>query len=452
VTRIRLFQTTAFRLALLASIFFAALTAVLFAIVFFLLADFANGQTRSAIDLETARLLQTVRSDGFSEAIRFVRSRPLPDERDLHYAIVDEQGRILAGDLAFAADGPDWQSIPQTDDDSERLLAKRSVVPGKGAILVALPSGEEDELRGAILASFAWAAMTAIILSLAGGLVLSRSFLRRVETFAAATTRFSEGHLTERVPLRGSNDEFDRLATNINEMLAQLESLMESMRQVSNDIAHDLRTPLSRLRQGLDTVRRRSADVQTFRAAVDKAIEETDDILGTFAALLRIAQIEAGTRRAAFAGIDLSDLCTTVCEAFSPVAEDGGRQIIGSLAPNVWVQGDRELLMQMLANIIENALRHTPVQTVVRMELTVESGHPLVRIRDNGKGIPPEAREAVFRRFYRIESSRSSPGHGLGLALVSAVAQLHDAEIRLSDNQPGLAIELLFQSCRFPPQ
>lgn len=442
----RLFQTTAFRLALLVSAFFTLLTAVLFAIVFILLADYANGQIRSVIDVESARLVQIVQSAGLPAAVAFVRSRPLPEERDPVYAILDESGRLLAGGLTFDADGPDWQSIQQPADDGEVLLAKRTAIPGKGAILVAFPSGEEDELKAAILASFAWAAAITVALSLLGGLIVSRSFLRRVETFATATSRFAQGHLNERVPLRGSNDEFDRLATNINEMLAQIEALMESMRQVSNDVAHDLRTPLSRLRQGLDLARRKPGNVPALEGAVDRAIAETDDILATFAALLRIAQIEAGTRRAAFAKVDLSSLCENISDIYSAVAEDGGRRIVATITPEVWIDGDSELLTQMVANVVENALRHTPLQTIVRMDLKcIEGEYPSIRVSDNGMGIPPEDREAVFRRFYRMDNSRSTSGHGLGLALVAAIAQLHDIDIHLSDNQPGLTIEMTFQ-------
>ncbi|MDW5317581.1 sensor histidine kinase [Rhizobium sp. PL01] len=447
--QLRLFQTTAFRLAILVSAFFALLTAVLFAIVFFLLADYANSQIRSVIDAETARLVQIVQSAGLPAAVAFVRSRPASEDRDPIYAILDESGRLLAGRLAFPPSGPDWQSIREPRDDGEVLLAKRTAMPGKGAIVVAYPSGEEDELKGAILVSFAWAAAITVVLSIFGGLILSRSFLRRVETFTTATSRFAEGYLSERIPLRGSNDEFDRLAGNINEMLTQIQALMESMRQVSNDIAHDLRTPLARLRQGLDLALRKSADVRGFQVAIDRAILETDDILATFAALLRIAQIEAGTRRAAFARINLSDLCETVTDVFSAVAEDGGRRIIAKIAPDIWIDGDRELLTQLLANVVENALRHTPTQTLVQIGLgTNASGCPIINVSDNGSGIPVEARAAVFRRFYRMENSRSTSGHGLGLALAAAVAQLHNIDIRLGDNQPGLKIEMTFQGER----
>lgn len=442
----RLFQTTAFRFALLVSALFTLLTAVLFAFVFFLLADYANSQIRSVIDGESARLIQIVQSAGLPAAVAFVRSRPLPGDRDPVYVILDESGRSLAGGLAFIADGPDWQSIQQPLEDGEALLAKRTAIPGKGAILVAFPSGEEDELKAAILAAFAWAAAITVVLSLLGGLIVSRSFLRRVETFATATSRFAQGHLNERVPLRGSNDEFDRLATNINEMLAQIEALMESMRQVSNDVAHDLRTPLSRLRHGLDLARRKPANAPALQAAVDRAISETDDILATFAALLRIAQIEAGTRRAAFARVDLSSLCENISDIYSAVAEDGGRRIVATITPEIWIDGDSELLTQMLANVVENALRHTPVQTVITIDLKSNQGeYPSIRVSDNGMGIPPEARDAVFRRFYRMDNSRSTSGHGLGLALVAAIAQLHDIDIHLSDNQPGLTIEMTFQ-------
>ncbi len=434
-------------MALVVAGFFAVLTAVLFAVVFLLLADYANSQTRNVVQIETDRLLQIATTGGVDAALQFVRGRSVPEERDASYLIADADGKTLAGKLRFDLNGPEWQTIQQPWDVQETLLAKRTYLPDGKALVVAFPSGEENELKQAIMTSFLWAAVLTAALSLAGGLMLSRSFLRRVQMVTRATTLFSEGNLQERVPVRRTDDEFDKLAGSINQMLSQTQILMESMSQVSSDIAHDLRTPLSRLRQGLDTAKRKSTDVTSLKAAIDCAICETDDILATFAALLRIAEIDGGTRRAEFRQVNLSRLFETISDAYAAVAEDGGQRMILTADADVYVEGDWDLLAQMLANLVENALRHSGSGAVVHMKLTSALRNEVVlRISDNGPGIPEIDREAVFRRFYRLDRSRTSGGHGLGLALVAAIARLHGISIELSDNRPGLAVTV-----RFPP-
>jgi signal transduction histidine kinase len=252
------------------------------------------------------------------------------------------------------------------------------------------------------------------------------------------------GNLARRIALRGTSDEFDRLSANLNEMLDRIQMLMDGLRQVSNDIAHDLRTPLTRLRQRLELARTKATTVADFETAVDKAIAETDEILDTFGALLRIAQIEAGTRRAAFTDVDLSGVCQTIVETYAAVAEDHQHALESRIAEGVTVQGDRQLLTQMIANIVENALRHTPDGTRIELELAGLPAAPVCTIRDNGPGIPEPERQKVFRRFYRLDSSRATPGSGLGLSLVAAVAELHRIAVEIGDGQPGLKVTLRF--------
>lgn len=307
--------------------------------------------------------------------------------------------------------------------------------------------GEIKDLREALLESFAWAGGVSLLLAVIGGLLTSAAFLRRLEAFNGTAARIIDGKLDQRVPLRGAGDEFDRLATNINTMLDRIQALMESMRQVSGNVAHDLRTPLSRLRQQLESAQSGSQDVATYQRAVEKALEECDQILSTFAALVRIAQIEAGSRRAGFANTDLSALCETIAETYIPVAEDNEQRLVANIDGGVTTFGDRELLTQMLANLIENAIRHTPRHTVVRLTLRrADRGEPVIELADNGPGIPVEARKSVFTRFYRLEASRSTPGSGLGLSTVAAIAELHGITLELGDAAPGLLVTLRFRS------
>ena len=265
----------------------------------------------------------------------------------------------------------------------------------------------------------------------------------RIETISGTLEKVSAGVLSARVPTRGgSNDDLSRVSVSINETLEKLENLVESQVQISNDIAHDLRTPLQRLRQRLEKMsNERTVDPQSAVAA----LEQTEDIISTFNALLRIAQIEAGDRRERFQQTDLGKLVTNVYEAFEPSAEEVGQSIELDAPPvPVFVWGDPDLLMQLISNLVENALRHTPAGTAIRIAVSGAADSATFTISDNGPGINPADRGKVFRRFYRGEKSRTSGGNGLGLSLCKAIAELHHATIRLTDNDPGLRIDIRF--------
>jgi signal transduction histidine kinase len=223
--------------------------------------------------------------------------------------------------------------------------------------------------------------------------------------------------------------------------------LMEALRQVTNDIAHDLRTPLGRLRQQLEEAHRTARDVSDYDRAVENAMVEVDSILTTFAALLRIAQVESGTRRSGFRRIDLSSIANAVCQAFTPAAEDTGKTLGTNIADGLAVEGDRDLLTQMLANLVENAISHTPPGTLIMVSLTQEDSCPVIGVTDTGPGVPAEERTRIFERFYRSERSRTTPGSGLGLSLVAAIADLHGISLSPKDNHPGFKVTL-----RFPPE
>jgi signal transduction histidine kinase len=229
-------------------------------------------------------------------------------------------------------------------------------------------------------------------------------------------------------------------------MLDKIADLLENLRQVSNDIAHDLRTPLARLRQRLEDARNPASAPGDYERAIDHAIKEADALLDTFSALLRIAQIETGIRRSSFRVVDLSEVMRTVADAYGPDVEDSGRHLQADIPQTLAITGDRELLTQLFANLIENALKHTPENTSVVMRLFRADGHVVAEISDNGPGIPEDERSRVLRRFYRLEHSRTRAGSGLGLSLVAAVADLHGATITLSDCNPGLKVAISFQA------
>jgi signal transduction histidine kinase len=272
---------------------------------------------------------------------------------------------------------------------------------------------------------------------------MSRATLQRVETNNRAARQIIEGDLSRRMPTRGTGDEFDQLAENLNAMLDQIAVLMEGIRQVSDNIAHDLRTPLTRLHSRLEAARLGQAD-PAVRATVDELIADTDALLSTFNALLRIAEIEAGQRRAAFEAVDLSTIARDAIELYEPVAQEKRQTIVSELAPAP-VRGDRHLLSQAVANLLDNAIKYSPPGSRIEVVAGATANGTSLAVSDNGPGIPPEYREQAVRRFFRLEASRSTPGTGLGLSLVSAVAKLHGARLCLDDNAPGLKASLAFE-------
>jgi signal transduction histidine kinase len=319
-------------------------------------------------------------------------------------------------------------------------------------LLVAQDAHALDELRELIVRAFGLGAAATLLLALVGGGIMVWRVAHRIEVINRVSERIMAGDLTGRLPLGAGTraDEFDRLAANLNKMLARIEKLVEGMRQVSTDIAHDLRTPLARLRRSLEAARASAAEEASpaHLAAIERAVAQADDLLATFAGLLRIAQIESHAARFVFSTVDLSAVINDVLEVYRPAAEEKHQTLVGGVAESVYVAGDRPLLTQMVANIAENAIRHSPESACINIKLAsrVEDG-PLLTISDNGPGIPPTERANVFRRFYRLEKSRTSPGDGLGLSLVAAVAELHGISIRLADNLPaGLQVTLSFDS------
>lgn len=434
------------RMAAAYAAMFVISVGLLFAIVYGVLNDYADSQTRAAVEIESRELAAEGSSDGLAALAELLRTRSA--ETEAHYLLLSVEGRPVAGDLPQILAKEGWAEVPDTmndgDDDSGSLVILGTRLLDGALLLVAHETHERDELLDALITAFASAAVLAVIIALGSGYVLSQAFLKRIDSFSETADSVMQGRLSERIPVSGTGDEYDRLAGRFNEMLARIEDLVAGMRQVSSDVAHDLRTPLSRLRQNLELARRDGATVADYKTAVDGAIEETDSILATFAALLRIAQVEAGTRRSGFARLDLSDVFSAIFEAYEASVEDSGRKLISRIEPGVLIWGDRELLVQMLSNLIENAIRHTPKHSIIELNLTQRDGHAIGVVADNGSGIPPEERPKVFQRFYRLERSRSSPGNGLGLALVGAVAELHGIEVDLSDNQPGLRLTLRF--------
>jgi signal transduction histidine kinase len=371
------------------------------------------------------------------------------------FRLTDAHGTMLAGNLlAITPDAPQGfvhladltiASGPHDDEVSGYWISSDTIGP------YTLLQGTDDHVVGEVLEALSAALVGGFVivvgLGLLVGIRVGRITERRIAQISETLDRVSAGELTARIahPER-FGDDLARVSSRINATLRQLQALLESQQQISTDIAHDMRTPLQRLRQRLE---RMAAQEPPAPADTAAALSETEGIITTFNALLRIAQIEAGDRRERFAPVDLNLIAETVFDLFDPAAEDAGQSLHLTLAPGpAQVFGDRDLLMQLLANLVENALRHCPPGSSIGVGVDAAGGMPALSVSDNGPGIADADAEKVFRRFYRAEESRAGHGHGLGLAMVRAIADLHQASVTIAGNAPGLLVRVAFQAGR----
>lgn len=450
-------RTASFKLAALYAFIFGISVIALAAVVYVISTAALDRQTRARIVFEATELHHEYNVGGLDQMLAAIRARQRGRlVGGLDYVVYGANGQRLFGTLprsVLASGWSDQTGPPDGDEPPGELehLAVYSTPLGDGAwLIVADDIGRVRKLGRIIMTTFGSALILMIALAAVGGIAVSMGFLGRVDAITRTAEAIIGGNIHRRVPLRGTADDLDRLAATLNRMLDRITGLMDSVRQVSSDIAHDLRTPLGRLRQTLDEARRTATTTEEYEAAVDRAVAESDAILETFAALLRIAQIESGTRRAGFRAVDLSALVTSIGQTFAPVAEDEGRSLELRVESRIGIEGDRELLTQMLANLIENAIRHTGAGAHIAITLATTQAGTALTVSDNGPGIPGTERKRVLERFYRLERSRTTPGSGLGLSLVAAIADLHDATIVLKDNGPGLRVVVEFPALQTP--
>jgi signal transduction histidine kinase len=330
----------------------------------------------------------------------------------------------------------------EPNDARAKLTGFGLTLPDGTFVLVAQDASRLIDMQHAIVRAFIWAGALTLLLAIGGGVLLGGNFVRRIDTIGRTSRAIMEGDLSARIPVRGNNDEIDQLVIGLNAMLDRIQQLLDGLRQVSSDIAHDLRTPLGRLRQKLEDAREHASTTAEYQSATEDALTEADSLLEIFSALLRIAQIEAGAQKSGFTDVDLSELMHSIADAYEPSAEDSRHKLEVDVAPGVTMTGDRQLLAQLFSNLVENALTHTPDGSTVRLALHPKADGFEAEVADNGPGIPTEEREKVFDRFYRLDRSRTTKGSGLGLALVKAIAALHGMTLKLEDHHPGLAVHL----------
>lgn len=453
--KLSLLRSGAFRFAILIAAIFAIGTGVLLAQVEQSVNRYATEVASDSVAAELAVLQGEDRTAGRSELIRSITLREhAVREHQIRYLLVDSQAHRLAGSISAAAArvGSYDMVLPSIDHGDEGDGAVVSLMAvgvrlNDGAILV-VGSDTSDlrDLRQTLGLSTIEFGFGISLLALIGGLVVGTIFLCRLDRVNRVVGRIMQGNMSERLPAIGMSAEFDDLSTNLNLMLDRIESLMAGLRQVSTDIAHDLRTPLARLRQRLEAMKGGlSAAEPVTEEQVEAAIAQTDSILAIFRALLRISSLEAGAGKQRFAEVDLSEMLNRVFHAYLPVAEDAHHSLSAAIEPAAKVRGDAELLTQAITNLIENALVHTPTGSRIDLSVRQTEGGVVMAVADDGPGIPIDQRSKVLRRFYRLDASRQTPGAGLGLALVSAIAALHEAQLSLSDNCPGLRAEITFR-------
>jgi signal transduction histidine kinase len=455
---IRILKAESFRLAALFALLFLTLTGVLIGTVLWIVKDAERSTLLTANETDIATVRNGFSSEGLDEAVEVVRQRlETPDIISRHghrlrpeaYMIIErDNGEVIAGNLPSIACEPGIFTTTRAMQPGERHARQvlgRCVDLADGLkLFVGRDTAAMSSTREHILQAFAWIALGACVIAVAAGLLLGRRFMARVDAITQTCERVIAGRLNERIPMRGRGDEWDRLARAINEMLDRISLLLENLQQVSSDVAHDLRTPLTRLRNRLEEARGQLQSADGYSTVIARAIDDTDQILSMFSAVLRISQVEAGTRMQSFTQVGLSDLMERVYDLYLPVAEDARHPLSRDLHPHIFIRGDEELLTQLFSNLIENAIRHTPPGTEIRLGLAVTRDRILASVIDKGAGVAPDERDKVVRRFYRASASRSSQGHGLGLSLAAAIAQLHGATLELGDANPGLRVDIAF--------
>ena len=451
----RLWRTMAFRLSVLYAGLFVVFTGLLLLFVYRSTAGFIQNEMSDTVAIEVAGLEDQYARHGMPGLLEVVRQRSSLQYTNSLYLVRAPNGVILAGNLSAWPDVlPDeggwahFQVASPTEPGSRPSTASAMMftLPGNAQLLVGRDTSEIDTLRRRIWQSLGWVVTGAVVLGLIGGGLISHGAMRQIDAINRTTRRIMGGDLTGRVKRSGSGDEIDTLSANLNTMLDQIERLMTGIRQVTDSIAHDLRTPLTRLRSRIELVLiREDADPEVYRTALQETITEADRLLDTFKALLSIAEAESGSRGRNFQPVNLAEVARMAADLYEPVADDKGLDLHADIRGEPVLIGKPQLLSQALANLLDNAIKYTPAGSVT---LTVEPAAagrgPRLTVADTGPGIPPEMREKVLERFVRLDDARASPGNGLGLSLVDAVARLHGAVLELGSNEPGLRITLQF--------
>jgi signal transduction histidine kinase len=456
----KLFRTTAFKLTLVYLAVFILFAAVLLASFAWNTRRLITQQITETVDAEITGLSDLMKQAGIRRLIFAIDSRTSSPGSSL-YLLTTAAGEGITGNVGSLTTGilerTSWVETAyrrrdELDVSEHHALVRVVQLPGGFRLLVGRDLEERERLDQVIMGAGRWSIALVVVLGLAGGIFVTRRVLKRVDAMTEATNTIVQGDLSGRLPVAGTGDELDRLAENFNGMLERIEALMHGLQDVSDNIAHDLKTPLTRLRNRAEEALRMGEDESQYRAALERIIEESDALIRTFNALLMIARAESGHARENMTEFDASDIARDVGELYEPLADDKGLTLRVDAVQPAPVRGNRELVSQALANLVDNSIKYAAPPTAAGSEgAEVNGAQPeivvrasgegdriLLSVADAGPGIPAADRGRVVERFVRLEQSRSLPGSGLGLSLAQAVARLHGGELKLEDNRPGL--------------
>ena len=458
----KLFRTTTFKLTLVYLTVFALFAAFLLAYFAWNTRRLVTQQIVATVDAEIAGLSDLYQQGGIRRLIFAIDDRGARPGSSL-YLLTTAAGEGVTGNIGSLTTGildkSGWtETAYRRIDDSDTAAEHQALVrvlqlPGGFRLLVGRDLQERERLHDIIISAGRWSIAIVVVLGIAGGFFVTRRVLRRVDAMTGTTQRIMSGDLSGRLPIAGSNDELDRLAENLNAMLERIEALMHGLKEVTDNIAHDLKTPLTRLRNRAEEALRMAEDESQYRAALEGTIEESDALIRTFNALLMIARAESGQARDNMTTFDAAEIAHGIGELYEPLADDKGLTLRVEAPEAAPMHGNRELVSQALANLVDNAIKYaapnnatlapdSPPVNGAQPEIVVkaagEGDRILLTVADTGPGIPADDRTRAVERFVRLEQSRSLPGSGLGLSLANAVARLHGGELRLEDNAPGL--------------
>ncbi len=461
----KLIRTTAFRLTLAYLFLFALFAASLLGYFAWNTRRLITEQITSTVNAETGEISEIFARRGLRDLVSTIENRALRPGANL-YLVTAPTGQAIAGNVGSLAPGvmattgwseTAYRRLDEQDTADHRALVRVSELSSGFRLLIGRDLEERRRLFGIVAKAAQWSILIVVVLGLGGGIFVARRVLRRIDAMTGTTRRIMAGDLSGRLPVGRSGDELDRLAENLNAMLERIEALMMGLKEVSDNIAHDLKTPLTRLRNRAEEALAKSGSETEYRTALERTIEESDGLIRTFNALLMIARAESGQARGNMDDFDAADVANGIHELYEPLAEDDGMTLRVKTVPAP-LHGNRELISQALANLVENAIKYgKPIPAAQPLsadavagsdsrEILIEAGRDgaqvLLSVTDRGPGIPQADRRHAVERFVRLEASRTQPGSGLGLSLASAVATLHGGELRLGDAHPGLTATL----------
>jgi signal transduction histidine kinase len=448
-------RSSTFRLALIAIGFFGTIVLTLFSYVYLSTASYVRSRSDNAIRAERVSLQRAYDRAGRGGLIAIIQQR-ISDEhfQDSLYLLTDPSFSFIAGNLkvwpAALMDTEEWQNfrVQEWKPDAANPPMVRAMVETLADgdhLLVGKDIDDLDLFAGKIKAAFVSGIVLIFVLAAVASVSVTRRTMGRIEAINATSRAIMQSGLDERIPLRGTDDEWDRVAENLNSMLDRIETLMQEVKQVTDNVAHDLRTPLARMRGRLEKAYHRPRDPEDDQTLIGDSLANLDGVLRIFASITRISQIEAKAQKTAFRTVDITEIMSEIVDLYDAAAEEKGVHLRLVGGERVFVTGDRDLIFDAVANLVDNAIKHGRAAGQVIVEVAESShGGATVSVADDGPGIPAVEYPNVFKRFYRLERSRRTAGNGLGLSLVSAVARLHGVRIEMLDNLPGLKVRLLF--------